>query len=147
VGVRESSTAAARVGLVAAVVAIVLGILGMHALALHGSTSMGPVAGMSGMSGMSGQGAATVAATSDPAPASTADAPHHPGHDMGDMVMLCASMLVAAGFALMALLLRRVPTSSWTITRPRLAPTVRRPGRDRAGTGPPAVWAFSVIRC
>lgn len=70
-----------------------------------------------------------------------------PGHSPGDVMMLCAAMLVVAG-ALLGLLarLRRVPRL-WAVLRPALTyfrPTAR---AARGGTGPPPAWQFSVIRC
>lgn len=143
--VRRPHVHVVRVALVAAVVAIVLGILGMHALNLHEAATTAP---MSGMAGMAGHGeAAEASSVSGDVSQPTVGVPSQPGHDMGDMVMLCTAMLVAAGFALVALLLRRLPTSSWVFTRSQLTTRLRRLVAVLADTGPPPVWAFSVIRC
>ena len=68
------------------------------------------------------------------------------GHDMGTMAMLCVVMLAAAALTLLVLLAVRV-------VRP-LLPSAFHPAAAPAralqwvrGTGPPHVWAFSVIRC
>ncbi len=65
----------------------------------------------------------------------------------GDMVMLCVAMLFAAA-AVVLLTLRlvrfahRAPLSLRPLFR---VPTF--PANARVGTGPPAVWEFSVVRC
>lgn len=70
-----------------------------------------------------------------------------PGHSLGDMVMLCVAMLVAAGASLLAMLglHRRVPRV-WAVLPPAITARVTRQDAYR-GTGPPPVWQFSVIRC
>lgn len=70
-----------------------------------------------------------------------------PGHSVGDMVMLCVAMLVAAAASLLTILglLRRVPRV-WAVLFPAIITRVTRQIAPR-GTGPPAVWQFSVIRC
>jgi hypothetical protein len=147
-----------RTALAAFVAALVVGILGMHALATHGTTpapatasSMAIAGGMPAhemtTSGDSAHGQAH-AATSG---ASTAvdkevDTGSGSGHDMGTMAMLCVVMLAAAALTLLVLLAVR-------IVRP-LLPAAFHPAAAPAralqwvrGTGPPHVWAFSVIRC
>ena len=139
-------------GLVAVVAALVLGILGMHGLSQHGATAH------------AGPQVAAVAAdphASHPAPdhtpiaagaASDSRAPtlgaSPSDHGSGaDMVMLCAAMLLAAAIGVLIVLrllrvVHRAPLS--------LVPAVRVPtfsATARAGTGPPAVWEFSVVRC
>ncbi len=132
--------------LVAVVVAIVLGILGMHALNLHGSTTMEATPDMAGMSGPVEALATSIAV--DHHSQSVVAAPNRGGHGAGDMMMLCLAMLVGSGIALLAVLvLRRGRRSSWHSTRSQLTVAAPRPVPSRAGTGPPAAWAFSVIRC
>ena len=68
------------------------------------------------------------------------------GHDMSSMVMLCVVMLAAAALTLLALL-------AAGFVRPLLPAAFKpAPVRERVlqwmrDTGPPAVWAFSVVRC
>jgi uncharacterized protein DUF6153 len=133
--------------LAAGVVAIVLGIVGMHALNTHGVMSDTDHASMTDP--MTGTMSASHADTAGVRTTEVAAAPDGGnGHDMGDMVMLCVSMLAAAAVTLLLLLAltRRIPRS-WTRQRP--APPVRltRWVAARLGTGPPPVWEFSVIRC
>lgn len=129
--------------LAAAVVSVVLGILGMHALNTHG------VMGTTDHAAMSMPATSITDQAPSPAAAVTTvvTAPVALGHDMGSMLMLCVSILVAAGIGLLALLLHRVPRSSWLLIRLRFITTVRSLIPARTGSGPPAVWAFSVIRC
>lgn len=114
------------------VLALALGILGMHALAAHGSH--GQVA----------------AASATPLPEGMSHGGHHDAPDEGpvtdDLVMLCAVMLLAAGVALVSLLLRR---AAGTSVLPAPAPLARlwTPTPLRLGAGPPAVWRYSVTRC
>ena len=119
-----------------AAVAIVLGILGMHALTLHAT-------------GGSHAPTHPAAATEHP-PASSAVpvAGERPSHGPGEMMMLCAAMLAAtAAGCLVLVLLRRVPRAAWRVSRPRLTSLLPRLVPVPGGTGPPEVWAFSVIRC
>lgn len=134
-----------------------LGILGMHGLSQHGATPAGSTPGSITAVSVdphaahpapdhapvaAGSGASTLVDAN--AAGSAAD--HHPG-TASDMVMLCAAMilLTAAGVLLARRLLRvafRPPLS--------LRPQVRVPAfaaTARCGTGPPAVWEFSVVRC
>jgi len=148
-----------RTALAAFVAALVVGILGMHALATHGTTPAPAAASSMAMtggipahettaSGDSPQGQ-THAVTSDAetsAADNETDTGSGSGHDMGAMAMLCVVMLAAAALTLLVLLAVR-------IVRP-LLPTAFRPAAAPAralqwvrGTGPPHVWAFSVIRC
>lgn len=132
--------------LAAAVAAVVLGILGMHALNLHGTTTMSSMAGTTGHHEVPGTSEAAELELA-PVGGAVAGEPAQPGHGMGDMVMLCAAMLAVAGLALLTLLLlHRVPRSSWSLARWRLV-SLRGPVPARTGSGPPSVWAFSVIRC
>lgn len=148
--------------LAALVGSLVVGILGMHALASHG-TPAAPAAASSTSSsaGMpsahdaamatgdshAGHAHAAAATAASPAGAATGvDAGSSSGHGMTDMVMLCVVMLAAAGLTLLV----RLFGGSF---RP-LLPAALQPAavRERVlqwvrGTGPPPVWAFSVIRC
>ena len=65
----------------------------------------------------------------------------------GDMMMLCAAMLLAAAAGvLLAVRLVRIAHGVPLGLRPLFrVPTL--PATARAGTGPPAVWEFSVVRC
>lgn len=144
------------------VTALVLGILGMHALASHVTpATSAPSPDMSSMVGMTRGMAASVADQVDDssrANASNADAaglqtghgsakgPDHGSGDAMSMLMLCAVMLSAATFTLLALL-------GVGMVRP-LLPAAFHPAVVRAralqwlrGAGPPPEWQFSVIRC
>lgn len=148
-----------RTALAAFVAALVVGILGMHGLATHGTTpapatasSMAIVGGMPAHeathSGGShhGQALVVISGASTSAADDEADTGSGSGHDMGAMAMLCVVMLTAAALTLLVLLAVR-------IVRP-LLPAAFHPTAAPAralqwvrGTGPPHVWAFSVIRC
>uniref|UniRef100_UPI003137DF1A hypothetical protein n=1 Tax=Nocardioides psychrotolerans TaxID=1005945 RepID=UPI003137DF1A len=149
----------ARTALAAFVAALVIGILGMHALATHGTTpataSASSVTVTGGMpahettaSGDShhGQAHAVTSAVSTSAADNEADTGSGSGHDMGAMATLCVVMLAAAALTLVVLLAVRIvrpllPAAFHPAAAPaRALPWVR-------GTGPPHVWAFSVIRC
>lgn len=154
-----------RPGLLApVVVAIVLGILGMHGLDAHGVhlshvTMPGAMvhaeAATSSAAVMPDHGpvAAEHGDAHETARVETGAAGHASGdigdvEAMGGMVMLCAAMLAGAAAALLAFLVRRGRL-------PRVWAVLQRAGRAwrpeprvvRAGTGPPSVWRFSVIRC
>ncbi len=143
--------------------AIILGILGMHSFAHHQpptgdgtphhSAAVSSAADRS--TGHLTHAVAVAAMTEQPteptaAPAkggTTAATVPKQGRPTGDMVMLCAAMLLAAASGvLLALRLRRLAPS----TRLRLA-VLKRAIRATlgvgVGAGPPAVWEFSVIRC
>jgi hypothetical protein len=137
------------VALGVAVVAIVLGIIGMHALTTHSvmtngdHTATGPMASDPAdhvIAGMVGEADAAPAAGPVLGPASGS------GHGMGDMVMLCAFMLGAAGVLLLILRALRRSPASWIYVRAVSHAYVQLP-RLRADTGPPPAWEFSVIRC
>lgn len=149
-----------RPGLLAPVVAaIVLGILGMHGIDAHGVHRHGALAD------------ARAAAPSAPVERvhasvalehGAAHLPGRPGTDasapaggdagdasgMGGMVMLCGAMLAGAAIALLAVLVRRgrLPRV-WAVLHAAARPRAVLPAVLRTGTGPPAVWRFSVIRC
>ena len=143
---RSRGTAPVGVGLLVAVAALVLGILGMHALGLHGvshgapapGVSVAPPAGATGTAVEHGAHHGTEAA---------ADERHGLPHGAAEMVVLCAAMLAAAAGMLLALAgLRHRAPPVWAELRAALA--LRVTSRDRpGGTGPPAVWEFSVVRC
>ena len=145
--------------LTAAVASIVLGIIGMHALSTHGVTGMSitdhatmtspVVSTMTGAHGDMSGGPVMSPATSEHADMSSTapDDGGGGGHSMGSMVMLCFAMLAATAGALLLLLLglhRRPRVWAHRIPEPT---TVIRWVAARAGTGPPYVWKFSVIRC
>lgn len=145
-----------RPGLLApVVVAIVLGILGMHGIDahgvnLHGSTTRAAAAPATAV--MADHGPVAVDshhALSAGTPSS--DAPGHPaGHagGTGGVVMLCVAMLAGAALALLTLLVRRGRLPKvWAILDPAGRARTAVPAVVRVGTGPPAVWRFSVIRC
>ncbi|GAA0984358.1 DUF6153 family protein [Nocardioides aquaticus] len=133
-----TSTGGAVPGLLAAVVvSIVLGILGMHALSTHG------VMGGADHGGHAAMGDDTGGASSDPA-----DSPAVGGHDTGGMVMLCAAMLAATAAAALLLLTHRTRRTPrfWALLPAATTTTTTTGVTPRLGTGPPPVWAFSVIR-
>jgi hypothetical protein len=69
------------------------------------------------------------------------------GPSTGEMLMLCAAMLlVAAASALLAVRLRRL-ASAGGFSIDRLLPGTAWLLPARVGTGPPYVWEFSVVRC
>lgn len=139
---RELSGLIRVVLLPACVAVVVLGILGMHALDHEATMAEHP-----GMS-MTDTAGAAVEALAAPVVAGAASTPSvsAPEHSMADMMMLCVAMLVAAALGLLlALALRRVARTPSLVDRVRHLVTTLAP--QRAGTGPPYVWEFSVIRC
>ena len=131
--------------LMAAVVAIVLGIIGMHALNTHGATADTDHAAMS-MTTETHADTSVHAPMSGPVTVTAGMADSGNGHDMEDMVMLCAAMLAAAGaLVLLTFGLRRTPRV-WAHLLISPATLARRVTARRA-TGPPPAWEFSVIRC
>lgn len=138
-------------GLVAVVGAIVLGILGMHAFAHDPMQMPGADHGVAVATTVDPAShdmtTTAIDATAASAPGETVADVRVPAHSMGDMVMLCAAMLlaVAAGI-LLALRLRQHIASIPISIRPR--PCSRTfPVTARVGIGPPAEWKFSVVRC
>lgn len=139
---QRTNRAVARAGLLAAVVVTVAGLLAMHALSLHGTDTDGehgtlslPAAHVEHTHALehTGHGAA--------------DDAGHPGGNRHTAMMLCAAFLIAAGALLLSGLWRRTP--AWWFSRARgwfrtggSAPQLSYPA-----TGPPSVWAYSVIRC
>lgn len=149
----------ARAALALLVAALVVGILGMHALATHGThapalaaaassvTPAGETAGeMAGHRMAAGHPTGHSARLAAADTSTVGDERPGPGHDMGSMVMLCVVMLVAAAVGLLALLVsRRVGPLLPAAFQPAVAHAAA--ARRVRGTGPPHVWAFSVIRC
>jgi hypothetical protein len=145
------------------VVAIVLGILGMHGISAHGAHLHGSLT-----RAHAATPAAVVMADHQPVAVDSTD-PHAAGHvapagaaghpagqaegtggmgGMGGMVMMCVAMLAGAAVALLTLLVRhgRLP-GVWALLGPAGRFRVPVPAVLQLGTGPPAVWRFSVIRC
>ena len=164
---RRNGTGASGVARLGAVLALVLGILGMHAFSHHSTTHQAETSTLSVAAA-----AAAAAAVAGPAlvhpdgthsshePATTS-APAgaaldvdseggeagEPWHSLGEMVMLCGVMLVAAATFLGLLAFAGAPRRAWVV-RPRILPRLA-PARWRSatGAGPPPVWQFSVVRC
>jgi hypothetical protein len=143
-------------GLVVVVGALVLGILGMHGLGGHGAATHGnlpPVAAVT-VDPHAGHAApdrstvttGTIGTPLLPADGGLSSSPDDHGSSR-DVVMLCAAMVLAGAVGVL-LALRLQPFG-------RLAPLHLRapvrgstlPATARQGTGPPAVWEFSVVRC
>ena len=139
-------------GLVAVVGALVLGILGMHGLHQHGATTPGsqPVASVSADPHAHHPAPDHTPIATDTAGISSAPVVGSLSDDResaGDMVMLCVAMLLAAAVGVLLglrlrLIAHRAPLSLMPVVR---VPTF--PATARAGTGPPAAWKFSVVRC
>lgn len=147
-GVRTLTTA----GLGVVVAALVLGIVGMHGLSQHGVVSDDtlPVAAMNVEPHAShpapDHAPIAVEAGASPTKVGIGPPPDDHGSD-GDMVMLCVAMLLAVAVTvLLRVRLARVAHRTPLGLRPLFrVPTF--PATTRAGTGPPAVWEFSVVRC
>jgi hypothetical protein len=146
------------------VVAVVLGILGMHGFDPHGvtghSSHTGPTASTTHTShaghAASFMGEAAMATSvhlSLPATAERAVASaFEPGDASGTggmdaMVMLCVAMLAGAAAGLLVLALRRGALARVRRFDLLLGGAQGVPTPLRVGTGPPALWRFSVIRC
>ena len=143
---RSRGTAPVGVGLLIAVAALVLGILGMHALGLHGVSHGAPAPGVSVAPAADSTGTAAEHGAHHGTEAA-ADEGHGPQHGAAEMVVLCAAMLAAAAGMLLALAgLRHRAPPVWAELRAALALRVTSRARP-GGTGPPAVWEFSVVRC
>jgi hypothetical protein len=148
---------AARRGLVVGqLAAVILGILGMHTLVQH---CPAPAHAMQATGAMTSMGVATAAEVHDHAVqdsgASGAELPSVVGAavtggasgSLGDMLMLCAAMLLGAG-ALLSLGLRRCRAPAHRVLPGD--PSVARPRQSvlrLVRAGPPPIMAFSVIRC
>lgn len=125
--------------------ATVAGLLAMHALSPHGTAADGEHGPLTLPAAHVGHTHALDRA--DPS-AQTGHTDHtrEPG-DAHTAMMLCAAFLVAAGALLLSRLRRRTPV--WWFAS-SLSPSRRAgPARlvSRPATGPPSVWAYSVIRC
>ncbi len=125
-----------RLLLLALLAAITIGIVGMHGFTRHGAMPIhdaahhqaasaeiatGPAVGQTAVAFMSAEVDSSVAALGNSGPST------------GEMLMLCAAMLLVAaagGFSVDRLLSGAA----------RLLPA-------RTGTGPPYVWEFSAVRC
>lgn len=147
---------AARRGVLAGQLgAVILGILGMHALVQHCPTPAHAMQLPGVMTSMSGTAAvethdhagtaADAGATGLPIVGAVVTGAGSGSH--GDMLMLCAAMLLGAGAVLvLALRQRRAPAH---VILPR-GPSVARPKQSvlrLIRAGPPPIMAFSVIRC
>lgn len=132
--------------------AIAFGVLGMHALSapqvgaspVH-ATVLGVDVGATPPSDVPAHGThGTHADSLGHDDAQDAHGSHGDG-GAGHIMMLCAAMLAAVALLVLGAVVRGL-TRWWAI----LAPAVVRAIAPRAapsGTGPPAVWRFSVIRC
>lgn len=129
------------------VAAIVLGILGVHALAQHCPAPSEGVAliGTSISHGTPLQhahhAASAVGLVVEAAPSALASI----AVDLGDLLMICAAMLVGAGVTLALWLRRRGSPAGLPMSPLRLA--VPPPTQAAAASGPPLALAFTVIRC
>lgn len=142
--------------------ALILGIFGMNTLGLH-CPGLSHAAAMPLMSSASGVVISHVDTAGHAAPPSRAglavddraapamSLPAATGHGgtnggPGELVSLCVALLAAAAGAFLVLLaLRRAPRM-WAVVCSAI--TKRITGCIQlAGTGPPPVWKFSVIRC
>nr|WP_281365601.1 DUF6153 family protein [Nocardioides panzhihuensis] len=137
-----------RVGLLAAVVVTVSGLLAMHALSLHGTRADGEHASLSLPAVHVGHTHALDHA--EHASHAGSVAPGHaggPGGEEHTAMMLCVAFLLAAGVLLLSRLWRRTPV--WWLSRSRSWSRTAgsTPLITRLATGPPSVWAYSVIRC
>jgi hypothetical protein len=147
---------AARRGLVVGqLAAVILGILGMHTLVQHCPV---PAHAMQATGAMTSMGLATAAEIHDHAvkdsDASRAELPSVVGAvvtgaasgSLGDLLMLCAAMMLGAG-AVLSLALRRCRAPAHRVLS---RPSVARPRQSvlrLIRAGPPPIMAFSVIRC
>lgn len=141
-GRQRTTRAVARTGLLAAVVVTVAGLLAMHALSLHGTHADGDHGALSLPAAHVGHTHAL-----EHTGHGAADDAGHPGGEGHTAMMLCAAFLLASGALLLSRLWRRTP--AWWFSRAcgwfrtgGSAPLLTCPA-----TGPPSVWAYSVIRC
>jgi hypothetical protein len=124
--------------------AIIVGIVGMHALMQHCPTPAHTVAtDGSAMTATHHLGDHLEAAGQ--LPVAAVDAAGPTGGSLGNMLMLCAAMLLGAG-AMLTLLLRRHLGRPTLLARPSQSDW-RPPTLVLAGIGPPPTIAFTVIRC
>ena len=148
-------TLKATAGLVAVIGAIVLGILGMHGLSQHasmpGRSNLQPIAATGVSDAHAAHASMSHAATAMPATA-TGDSgakgtAGDQGGSVGDKAMLCAAMLLAAAAGVLLVLRLRRLSRGTLLAITQLPRAVTALVSSRLGTGPPAVWEFSVIRC
>jgi hypothetical protein len=128
------------------VAALVLGIFGMHALMQRCPTPQHAMTTATATTQTLAHHADEHLAVT-PALANGAGAlqlAEPPSSGFGDMLMLCAAMLLGAG-AVLALLLRRRLARPFGLPRPWLIGW--RPALPIAATGPPRTLAFAVVRC
>ena len=145
---QRRTRAIARAGLLAAIVVTVAGLLAMHALSLHGTDTDGEHGALSlPAAHVEHTHALEHSHALEHTDHGAADNAGHPGGNGHTTMMLCAAFLLAAGALLLSGLWRRTP--AWWFSRARSwfrtggsAPLLTYPA-----TGPPSVWAYSVIRC
>ena len=129
------------------VAAVIFGIFGMHAFMQHCPAPPGATATTSAatqtVAHHADEDLFAVTAWMEPV-IGTVQLTEHAGGGLGDMLMLCAAILLGAG-ALLTLMLRRRVSRSLALLRLRLNPW--RPPGVVASTGPPPTLAFAVIRC
>ncbi|GGU30449.1 DUF6153 family protein [Nocardioides albus] len=140
-----------RVGLLAAAVVTIAGLLAMHALSLHGTRADGEHASLS-LPAVHAEHTHALdhADRADRAGHAGPGTPSHlggPGGEGHSAMMLCAAFLLAAGVLLLSGLWRRTPV--WWFARGRSWSRTAgsTPLVAYSATGPPSVWAYSVIRC
>jgi hypothetical protein len=131
---------------------VVLGIIGMHAIGLHGSqhsdpsgpaapSAMPAMAGHDALPAQHGQSHGAVTGHDDASLVSPLDL----GHGTAGMAILCIAVLAGTALARMLLRSQRIPLAP---LRERVMASMAPARRtDARQTGPPTVWAFSVIRC
>ncbi len=124
-----------------AVVVTVAGLLAMHALSLHGTGTDGergtlslPAAHVEHMHGLD-------------ADLGAGEPTGHTGGYGHTTMMLCAAFLLAAGTLLLTGRSRSIPHWWRAAARARSRATGFLPLVTHPATGPPPVWAYSVIRC
>lgn len=117
---------------------VVLGVLAMHGLSGHGTRPPDSPTGTMPDVPSAMAGSANVHGAADQI------APAHRDDGMLETGMMCLAVL--AGAALLLLLARRRLLASGTLPRRRRSP-IGPLAVNRGSTGPPPVWAFSVIRC
>lgn len=126
--------------------ALILGILGMHVLSQHCATTAPAEHGTHGAHGTPSAHAQHADHGGDPVSAVAAVATGDLGSTAHLGLLLCAFVVLASAIALLLLSLRgHTHLASYDVRRARtLVPRLR---ASQAGTGPPSVWQYSVIRC
>lgn len=145
---QRGTRSVARAALLAAVVVTVAGLLAMHALSLHGTDAEGEHGALS----LPAAHVEHTHALEHPYHGAADDVGHpggagHPGGDGHTAMMLCAAFLLAAGALLLSGLWRRTPAWWFSRTRGWFRTGGSAPLLTYPATGPPSVWAYSVIRC